>query len=368
MKRSKSIIGSLAVASLLFTGCGGTTPLVPYNAYKFEKANKETPAPELMVKNGVLEIQNGEKIFDDDGDIIYGHKTEKKIFYVLKKRSDSEEFVVKDTTGKYKKELKANKLKFYSNGYIAARLNTQNSAVFDNLWHITDEGLKLTAKNLRLNGYTIGRFDIEPIKRYSEYGSYLIGYHITDIPTAKVIESDFSEFNVHTIKLSNTNERKSSLNYRVLGASGDNLLLTYRDTMSKNALGIYNVSNDASYTLMNTETHNGAIQFLANKNDKILRVFEDATLTKESQTIINGANQSVRDSMTTAYNDKLSKFYNLSTLKEVAINPKKYRNVKIAKTWSNLGGGRNTTYYITYTLDNVLDIYDQHGYLILEHD
>lgn len=313
----KSIVAKSAIGiSLAFalSGCGASGPYVPYQVYNPEKSS-EIIKKDAKIQNGSIITPDGKQFFDDEGDIQYVHNVGKKTYYVLEKGSDKREYIVKDTDGKYKKELKANALKFYDGGIIAARLNTQDSLVYDNIWQINNDGLGLINKNVVLTGTPSGIYDIKPIIKQGGMSKYVDGYKIVNIKSGQEVYPNPA------------NSR--SLQFYTMGAIGENIILAYIDQNGDRALGIYNGTTGKSLTLLNAKSYPGAFQMLTNGRQTLLKVFDNPNLSSDA---IGNDMPNVKAKIDAKVGVAASipgKYIDLKTLKEVTVSESELKPVLI---------------------------------------
>ena len=77
MKKITLLSSGVALATLLFTGCAKNS--TPISLYQAPKDDIVLNIKQDEVKKGTLILQNGDKIFDNEGDIVTSFKVNNKL-------------------------------------------------------------------------------------------------------------------------------------------------------------------------------------------------------------------------------------------------------------------------------------------------
>lgn len=337
-----------------------------YQTLALEKGSLEKTS---YVKGGSLFLKDGKKYMDETGDIVRSYDVGGKTFYILKKQGENADFILREYGGKYTKSFGASAIRYYDQGYVATKSSTNTTNFYDNIWKITANGAELVGKNLPLVGFTNGIYDVNAVVFPSFDGSpsSMKGYHILDVTTGSVVHSDIENYDIKRgvtasfIKPSDVeikgivtaNIKKPFLlkpKYRIIGASGANLILFYEDENGDWSIAYSNPKAKVGKIVINEKQYPGALQFIKKNGKEYLRLFNEKVYPEK---IFNEANIiTVSDTKT---GNKASRYIDLETMKEVEIQDVSDFEVVVMdvknKTFS---GGVNK--FVTYLIEDIKDV------------
>ena len=159
-----------------------------YSLYK-DKNKISLSKAKVLLKNGTVELANGDTILDEDGDIVFATEINNQIFYIVK-NYDTKKVSLKNANGKTIKNFgKSFRSRFWKNNnkiYIATTTQTDSKIytnVYSNVYEFDGEKVKLKLKNKVISGKLVGATSIN--WSYSRDGSRISRYYFYDIFSGK---------------------------------------------------------------------------------------------------------------------------------------------------------------------------------------
>jgi len=157
----KKIVASALMSAVVIglSGCGASAPVPVYTPVQKQITLKSMQ--KASVSNGALVLNNGEKIFDEDGEIIRTYTLNKKVFYILRKENKT--FELKDINKNVIKDFKANKISIYDSNneiYFAVQKTYNRLNIFDFVYKFNGKDLKIINKNIRAGGFPSGIYSV----------------------------------------------------------------------------------------------------------------------------------------------------------------------------------------------------------------
>lgn len=343
-KRILKICLSIALLMSLFGCAGNNTPQVPISYYKPIKDTKIVKDDTLAkVENGALIFKNGDKVYDEDGDIVAAFTLDNNVFYLLR-ILDKNLFFIKNANKKVIKKLKATNIIWFTSPnkvILAVKLPGNHSSYYDNIYSFDGKKIKLINKNILLdNGYVTGLYYVNVIYR-GQYRDFK-GYRIVNMLNGKIV----------TIKP----KYKALLDkYYLLGAIGENLFYIYSAnpgdffsfSLGENVLEVYNPNNGMQNTILDSKHK---FQILKAGNQYVLKVFNNTNLTSEFKIWKS------RGRINSKYDREPAKYISLNTLKEVKIS-NNFKPIMIRASYYNLGGSYTPETFITVSTEDLDTIF-----------
>ena len=279
----------------------------------------------VYIDNGALVFNNGEKLYDEEGDIKDLFILNNQVFYILQNLNkniisikDLEQNIIKTFTGGI--------MWFKSNDefIIASKLkNNASLRMYDNIYSFNGKKFKLINKNLNLSGNKTGFFVVKSL--YNKYG--FKGTTVTNIKNSKQLNN----------------------RHLIIGASKDKILYIERVStgfLSKaSILKVLDTNTDKSIPLLKEGEE--YLQFYKLGNEIILKIMSGDTLSSESK--MHGHYTNVKSKFT----NKKGRYIHLNTLTEVDGVSKDFKLIPLYTGFSNMGGGYTRTTHITYTLQRL---------------
>ena len=324
MKKITLLSSGVALAALLFTGCAKNS--TPISLYQAPKDDIVLNIKQDEVKKGTLILQNGDKIFDNEGDIVTSFKVNNKLYYIVQSLIKGEShFKVKNSSKDIVEEFKANKITWFNddNKFVLAVKLERNKTddIYDNIYEFDGNKFNLINKNLDLtNGYFIdddkltynrivsrsGMYYIESL--FEQFGNltFLSKQYVTNISTDKKI--DFKKIK--------TNYEIGNNKPIILGIRNDIIIYTYSTgslfTLSLPIIIIeaYDMKMNKAYTIY-SDNDSKKIQFLNSGNDVVLKIFDNTKIQSEV------FYQNYVEDFKTKYMNESAKTIHLNSLKEI---------------------------------------------------
>lgn len=350
---------SVALATLILTGCANNDMAISLYELKKEEIKLSSNIGEL--KKGVLVFENGEKLLDEDGDIISSFTINNELFYIVKSYiKDDSHFKIKNKENEIISEIKANKIIFFrdDNKFIlGVQLEkNRNKNIFDNIYDFNGRELKLIGKNLDFsNGiyedddgetYADRHVDISGIYMiehlYQYIGNYKVLYktNITNILTSKKVE--FSKVKPNY---------EASKKPVILGIRNDIVFYAYPSgsffslSLPKKIIEAYDINNDKKYTLFSDTDSDGIskkIQLLKHNNDVVLKIFDNPEIKSE---IIFDTYDVDNNSK---YINEPAKMIHLNSLKEIDGISSSFSIIPVYTTLNNISGSNVKRTFLTF--------------------
>lgn len=357
---SVAIAGALAVG---FTGCVGGQPAKPISLYKPMKEAKILSATNSYVDNGAVVFNNGNKIYDEEGDIKASFTINGKTFYLLSIKG-KDLYKVKDSNKKTLKEFNANGMSWFIEGNnvaLAVSLSgNQKIGLYDNVYQFDGSNFKLINKNLDLSNGRYTKNGSTLYKRVSKSGMYYIdtwytkgGYlknqSITNILTGKKITQ---------IDLEKRTNYDASIYPMVVGVVGDKIYYTYQSGMllAEYFLEVLDTKTNKVYTLVGDKLFDDSsvkkkMQILKSSDQIVLKIFDNPKLKVESKLFKH------KTSVESKYTNESAKFISLNSLKEVSGVSNEFKIVPILSNYNNIGGEKVKETYITFSMTELTPKY-----------
>ncbi len=245
--------------SILFSGCIGNR--VPVSIYKpVKKPTVLQGTQKVLVTNGALKLNNGNKIYDSEGNIYGAYVINKKVYYLVK-ITNKKLYKLKDVDENTIKEFEATDVKTYlhDNNVIFMVQEVKPKIkrnLYDNVYEFNGNDFKLINKNVYVNG----DFDSGIYMVNVSYASSHENYYITDITNSK------------TVKFKASSDEYIRTMYFV-GAINNNICYVKGSTLTETAqLKVLNTTTGKRYTLAQADTK---IQLLKSGNQVVLKIFEN---------------------------------------------------------------------------------------------
>lgn len=336
----KSILLCLVIG-LGLVGCVGSTS----NGPNKESSKIKIISPEKKdifltannnpyVLNGAIVKTNGDKIYDEDGDIIEVLMFENKLYYIVN-LIGKKKYLIKDSNEKILKSLDAENVfvvKDNKYSYLITKLKGNKSKIYDNVYKFEGEKIKLINKNVNVKGHLSGNYIVKtPFKRMRSGGYIMKNQYNLDIRNGSTV----NVFN--KIKTS----YKPNMLPMVIGSRGDYIYYVYTSGFllgTESLIEAYNVKTKKTYTLAKD---NDKIQFLTLGNDVVLKIFKNDV---KSESKIHGH----YTNMISKYKDEPATYIYLNTLKEINGVSDDFKPFHLHSGFDNLGGGYTRQTLITF--------------------
>lgn len=329
-------------AAIIMSGCASsssnnTSPTV--KIYQAPKSNIVLKtSSQFYLDNGSVIFKNGEKLFDQDGDILKGFYVNNQFFYTVL-NENTKNWKIKNKQKKVIKEFTDSLIHVFSKSPTEAIIyeslpgNTTFSK-YDNVYSFNGNSLNQIDKNVQLERgyYTKGEYTIKKIftrnskktpDRYEVYNRYT--KEKLNLPTFYAA----SVYKMH-----------------VVGIAGDFLYYTNEEGLldRTHTLHAVNLKTGKDIVLLNgtlmSSENNKKLEFLKFKNDIVLKIYNSST--KELKT--NKQNTYIAE-----------KIIHLNTLNEIKGISPDFETIAIPAGFTNMGGG-----YTGYSLQviNSYNLYE----------
>ncbi|MCX6060802.1 MAG: hypothetical protein NT103_00920 [Campylobacterales bacterium] len=332
IKKMSQFSGALLV-SLIVGGCA-SQPAIPVSYFTLEKEVKavNSSATRMTVSNGAVILPNGEKIYDEEGDVLTAFTVNGNGYYLLKNLSNGT-YSVKDKNKKIIKTFQVSEIAWFFDGaqpFFAVRLSGNSSSIYDNVYSFDGQNFKVVNKNIYVAPQRSGIYSLEPT-----FGS--LGYFkakITNIITSEEVSpmAQYPKYKTPTMY--------------ILGAVGSKVVYVYKDSHGDDTIEVYDPQTKVYYPLLNDSKK---IQLLRGNNDIVIKVFQSDAVHIESK-------NDNYTSYESKYKNEPATYISISKLKEVAINESEYNPIFLHSYFDNMGGGRTPTTLLTFDT-NVLALY-----------
>ncbi len=340
MKKSLVTVALASVLMLGLVGCGGNTPKVPISYYKPLKDSTVVKNNNLAsVENGAVILDNGNKIYDEDGDVSAVFTIDEKVFYLLKVQ-DKNLFVLKDKNKKIIKTLEATSIHWFTDinkVVLAVKLPGNRSNVYDNIYDFDGNKLNLINKNISLSrGYKTGFYYINVLYSKDSYRPFK-GYQTVNILDGKkiIINPKYKKYNFD--------------GYYLIGAVGQKLIYVYNDVNRNKIIEVYDMSTNKKEVILDEGSE---FQILKSGNQYVFKIFDNKKLDTESK--MHGHYQTIKSK----YDKESARYLSLNTLKEVQIS-NDFKPVLVYTGFGNLGGGYTRETYITLNAYRLFMIFNK---------
>lgn len=343
MRQLNKILLSLSVigASLLITGCNNTSN-VEIPKYNFQKStNNQKIENNIILSNGILILNNGDRIIDSTGNIENYFTIDDNLFYIV--NSNNQEFIIKNKDNKIVEKLLANKLEIFKDNneiFIATKEKlTQKFKpdIFENVYSFDGRKLNLINKNLDLTDAKIN--DNYFIKRYyyRQYNLNMSDIIITDIK---------SNSNINLKAKFNPGAKAYPM-----GIVNNNIFYIYRTNdfiNAKTILEVFNTKTNTTSTLFvgNDEKFQIFKNNNNNNNNVILKVFNNTNVKRETELAEHTSNPKSQ------FENINAKYILLNTLEEVN-DISNYKLTPILTYYKNSGGASVPLTIITFELNDI---------------
>ena len=363
MKKVILLGSGVALATLLFTGCAKNS--TPISLYQAPKDDIVLNIKQDEVKKGTLILQNGDKIFDNEGDIVTSFKVNNKLYYIVQSLIKGEShFKVKNSSKDIVEEFKANKITWFNddNKFVLAVKLERNKTddIYDNIYEFDGNKFNLINKNLDLtNGYFIdddkltynrivsrsGMYYIESL--FEQFGNltFLSKQYVTNISTDKKI--DFKKIK--------TNYEIGNNKPIILGIRNDIIIYTYSTgslfTLSLPIIIIeaYDMKMNKAYTIY-SDNDSKKIQFLNSGNDVVLKIFDNTKIQSEV------FYQNYVEDFKTKYMNESAKTIHLNSLKEIKNISDSFKVIPLKTYFKNISGNTVNQMLITFQGSYLMNI------------
>ena len=363
MKKITLLSSGVALATLLFTGCAKNS--TPISLYQAPKDDIVLNIKQDEVKKGTLILQNGDKIFDNEGDIVTSFKVNNKLYYIVQSLIKGEShFKVKNSSKDIVEEFKANKITWFNddNKFVLAVKLERNKTndIYDNIYEFDGNKFNLINKNLDLtNGYFIdddkltynrivsrsGMYYIESL--FEQFGNltFLSKQYVTNISTDKKI--DFKKIK--------TNYEIGNNKPIILGIRNDIIIYTYSTgslfTLSLPIIIIeaYDMKMNKTYTIY-SDNDSKKIQFLNSGNDVVLKIFDNTKIQSEV------FYQNYVEDFKTKYMNESAKTIHLNSLKEIKNISDSFKVIPLKTYFKNISGNTVNQMLITFQGSYLMNI------------
>lgn len=328
MKKSLVTVALASVLMLGLAGCGGNTPKVPISYHKPLKDSTLVKDNNLArVENGAVILDNGNKIYDEDGDVSAVFTIDEKIFYLLKVQ-DKNLYILKDKNKKIIKTLNATSISWFTDinkVILAVKLAGNRSDIYDNIYDFDGNKLSLINKNISLSrGYKTGFYYVNVLYSKDSYRPFK-GYQIVSILDGK------------KVIIKPKHQKYKSDGYYLLGAVGQKLIYVYNNINRDKTIEIYDMNTKAKEVILDEDSE---FQILKSGNQYVLKIFDNKKLDTESQ--MHGHYKTIKSK----YDKESARYLSLNTLKEVKIS-NDFKPVLVYTGFGNLGGGYTRETYLT---------------------
>ena len=363
MKKITLLSSGVALAALLFTGCAKNS--TPISLYQAPKDDIVLNIKQDEVKKGTLILQNGDKIFDNEGDIVTSFKVNNKLYYIVQSLIKGEShFKVKNSSKDIVEEFKANKITWFNddNKFVLAVKLERNKTddIYDNIYEFDGNKFNLINKNLDLtNGYFIdddkltynrivsrsGMYYIESL--FEQFGNltFLSKQYVTNISTDKKI--DFKKIK--------TNYEIGNNKPIILGIRNDIIIYTYSTgslfTLSLPIIIIeaYDMKMNKAYTIY-SDNDSKKIQFLNSGNDVVLKIFDNTKIQSEV------FYQNYVEDFKTKYMNESAKTIHLNSLREIKNISDSFKVIPLKTYFKNISGNTVNQMLITFQGSYLMNI------------
>jgi hypothetical protein len=307
---NKTIVSALiGMIIISFNGCGGVSVAVPV----YVPAKKQimlNNTEKAIVDNGALILNNGDKIFDENGEIIHAYTLKGKVFYLLLQKNQT--FALKDSDKKLIKNFEADRITTYnSNDDILFAIHKQFNPlnIMDTVYKFDGRNLTIINKNVKAGGFATGIYNAFVL--YSKENDFS-GYKIVNITNNKIIKmpSDFKH---------------------LVGAINDKIFYIDREGFGgdDSILKMYNPTTQKSIALVQKADQ---IQLLKAGDQVVLRIFMDKNLK--------------------ATTNKFSRYISLNRLEEVSSISSDFKPIILHYRVEN----NHTKTWETYTIADMEEI------------
>lgn len=331
---SKAILLA-TTASILLNGCNSTSN-VEIPKYEFPKNNVTMKFEgNIILDNGMLILQNGERIIDSAGNIQDYFTINDNLYYIV--NSNNQEFIIKNKQNKVIEKFVANEIKVFKDGneiFIATKTNIR-AYVYENIFSFDGNKLAIINKNLDLsNGQINDRYFIKR-NYYIQYNLRTFNIVITDIK---------NNSNVNLIAKYNPGARVYPI-----GIVNDNIYYVYGTSgfMSKTVFEVFNTKTNVSSTLF--IGNDDKFQLYKNNDNIVLKIFNNKDVQKEEK-----LGQYVNNPIS-KYEQTPAKFVLLNTLQEID-GISNYKLIPIFTTYKNVGKEDVPLTIITFELRDLYQL------------
>lgn len=332
MKKIKNYVIPLSLTTLLLSGCISTSE-VKVPAYNFQKSNVIMKAENnILVSNGILTLQNGERIIDSEGDIVDYFLINNNLFYIT--NSKNQEFIIKNKQNKIIERIIANNIKLFKDNnevFIATKENLRSN-VYENIYSFNGVKLQIINKNLNLsNGYINDKYFVNRY-HYIELNLATFDILITDIRNNSLVNLN-AKYN-------------PGAKVFPIGIVNDNIYYVYGTSnfISKNVLEVFNTKTNTTSTLF--IGNDNKFQLFKNNENVILKIFDNKDVKREVTLAKHLSNPKSQ------YEQIPAKCILLNTLKEID-GISNYQLYPILSTYKNAGGADVPETIITFDLSDL---------------
>lgn len=244
-------------AAVLFGGCAGAmqkAPIAKTSPVRLPFKDEVLAADPYEVKNGFIVGINGEKIFDEEGDILYVFKAGNGWFYLLKIPNNRIYKIKSLKDRSVVRTFRAALVNVFPQGdkaYIGVMFANYNVVIYDNIYLFDGSKFSLSNKNVKVYG------------RKNDSVFYITIDSAIDIRTGK---------NYTTYDLG---KKLGFLVRYYIGSVEDKLVFVYSTGLfGNNVLGVYDATNDKFYDLFvkHGMTDDRKIQFLKGGKKVVLKL------------------------------------------------------------------------------------------------
>jgi hypothetical protein len=356
MKKTFASVLVAGVIGITISGCAGNS--VPINTYVPPKEALTLNDSKFkgVVNNGAIILNDGKKIFDEEGDILTTFEINNELFYILKSLvKDDSHFKIKNSSKTVIAELKANSISWFidDNKFaLATKLEkNSNSSIYDNVYEFDGKKLNLVNKNLDLSeGVYTTRGGTSYSKKLFKSGLFIVESHIAHRDDLFPFKSQYlinvitgDKIDMSAIK---TNYKSNNL-VVVLGVRNNILYYAYStgsmfdNTTVTEALDL---KVNKAYTLFKDDNY---VQLLESGNQIAFKIFDKNPKIKSESIIFLHEKEVVSE-----YRNEPAKIISLNSLKEFKDISNSFKIVPMHSSYSNLAGGNTSYTMITYTISS----------------
>ncbi|MCT7545706.1 hypothetical protein [Aliarcobacter cryaerophilus] len=328
MKKSFISIALAGILAISFSGCVGSS--TPINIYQPQKENITlSGTKEGVIINGAIQLKDGSKIFDSEGDILVSFIINDELFYLIKTYiKDIPSYKIKNGSKVVIKEFRANAVKWFvdDNKFAIAEKLEKNETitVYDNIYEFNGKEFKQVNKNINLgpdvyvtNGYV---FDID---KYSS-GMYSIESYFSRIPGPitnrpmmykQTIKNIITGKEIDMSSIRTNYEKGGNSKVITLGIKNDIVYYIYESSgiifTEDYIIEALDLKNNKTYTLYSSKIAGGEtkqFQLLKANNQVVLKIFDNPKLKHELWKTVNSITQ---------YSNEPAKIISLNTLSVV---------------------------------------------------